>query len=583
MKRFLSLVLIFIFLQPTSVYAGFSDSSNETYGFASGSYSNTQWDSGNTWFELDATGLTNGSGTYTSRVIDALASTSWSSLSWTPSRPYLKELPDSAASESAYSAGNVTMSSNVLLMHMNESSGSLSDTSGSSITGTVSGNPTYSSSGLFNSSLLFDGTGDYAALTNSSNLQSLSAPTISAWVKRTGGNSQSRGIYSKMTLSGGNYKGYSLILGTDNKFAVWAGNNSTIYTVSKSDSAYTDSNWHHVAAVKTGGKFLLYVDGVLQTEQATSPVTDTGAAAVIGRKFSNLNQDYFVGNIDEVAVFNTAFDATAILNLYRRGAQRLRFQVRSCDDALCSGENFVGPGGSTSTYFEEQDANSASLVSASLSGVVSSNRYFQYQTTLETSSSSYSPDVKSVTVGSPSVGVLYDNFSTSYGTTDLSATSNLSSVSGFKLANANGSVQWVDAQDVRQQDFNSSISLGSDFVSIDSASLPSSFDAGATVAFENVDCNAYVIYYKSSVSSSADDIINTGQQCNETSTPACSSISCTGGTLSFTVPHFDSYAVNTGGAGVPEFPSLPALFVLVAGAFWYLSKTTVPQNPGKFA
>ncbi|MDP3882921.1 MAG: hypothetical protein Q8Q48_02610, partial [Candidatus Staskawiczbacteria bacterium] len=73
--------------------------------FDAGTYSDTQFDAGNSWVELDATGLTNGSGNYTSSVKDAGGSSSWDTIAWVPERPTGKELPDSAASETAYNSG----------------------------------------------------------------------------------------------------------------------------------------------------------------------------------------------------------------------------------------------------------------------------------------------------------------------------------------------------------------------------------------------------------------------------------------------------------------------------------------------
>ena len=47
-----------------------------------------------------------------------------------PQRPLCKELPDNKGIESAYPTGNADMTGNVLLMHMNEASGTVLDYSG---------------------------------------------------------------------------------------------------------------------------------------------------------------------------------------------------------------------------------------------------------------------------------------------------------------------------------------------------------------------------------------------------------------------------------------------------------------------
>ncbi len=582
MKKFLLTFLLFSLSLSTTAYANFSDNAFESFGFSGGSFStNTNWNSGSSW--IDMTSGT--SGTYTSRVIDALASTSWSTFSWIPSRPYLKELPDSATSETAYSTGNANMTSNVLLMHMNETSGSLADNSGSSISGTVSGSPTYSSTGSLNTSLLFKGGGDYVTLTNSTNLFPTSNMTISAWVKKTGGNGNQRGIYSKMlyTSSTGKYKGFALLLDSNNKFSVLAANDSTIYAASKANTAIadSDSNWHHVVAVKTGGKFILYVDGAKQTESATSPITDSGAAPVIGRQLSNVANHYFVGNIDEVAVFTRAFTDGDVLDNYKRGAERLRFKVRSCSTADCSGREFIGPDGTSGSSFEEQDLNTSSLPSFNIGSIIENNRYFQYQATLETSNVLYSPDIKSVTVGSSSIGVLNSTFTPAYSSTDLTAESNLGAVSNLKLANSSGKITWANALDVRHQDLDSNVSIGSDYVSVNASTLPAAFDSDATVSINVSSCDSYQIYYDNVFRTNASDIITNGQICDENSTTACTNAMCSDGVLTFDVPHFDSYAVQEGGGGggapagptptVPEFSTYALMAMLISSA-WYMRR-----------
>lgn len=598
MKKTFSLLSILTLLLPHVALANFSDSTNETYGFSGGTNSNTQWDSGNSWLELDATGLTNGSGTYTSRIIDALASTSWSTLSWTPSQPYLKELPNSAASETAYSAGNADMSNNVLLMHMNESSGTVADTSGSAHDGSCTNCPTYASTGLFNTALNFDGSNDVVTISDHDDLDGGNKYSFSMWVNPTALATRDCFISKWNSTSGGTGNSWGIRTSSAN-----ADELDIIIAANSTDTAsnyYTTSNadlqagvWSHVVVVYDGtltaaNRVAVYVNNILKSGSVTgtlpTSLQNSNKTVTIARQFVvSVTQHFYNGAMDELALFKRALTSTDVANLYKRGAQRLRLQVRSCNDGACLGENFVGPDGSTGTYFEEQDSSTVSLPSASLAAAVSDNRYFQYRATYETSDTTNSPDIKSVTVGSPSIGVLYSTYSTSYGTTDLAAESNIASVSGFKLANLYGSIQWTDAQDVRQQDFDSNVSIGNAYVSVNATSLPNSYDAGSTIAFSGIDCSSYTIFYKASTSTSAADIVSTGQLCNGTTTPACSSISCTGGVLTFVAPHFDSYGVNSGGTGVPEFPSLPVLFVLVAGAFWYLSKTTVPQNPGKFA
>lgn len=99
------------------------------------------------------------------------------------------------------------------------------------------------------------------------------------------------------------------------------------------------------------------------------------------------------GIIDEIAIWNRALDANEITQLYQRGASRLKFQVRSCDDDHCIGETWKGPDGTSSTYFSEllnmstQAFTPSGTVNKDLPVMTlsnftsppSANRYFQYE------------------------------------------------------------------------------------------------------------------------------------------------------------------------------------------------------------
>lgn len=385
---------------PKTAHADFIDDTQND--FDSGTHTNTQWDASNNWLEMTGTGQTNGFATFTSRIIDVSSSLAWSSLNWVPIRPLYKELPNSKGVESSYSTGNADMTNNVLLFHLNESLGSLSDSSGSLNTGTANGSPTYNILGRFNTAIIFDGLNDYITVADTTTLKITGDLTLSAWVKRTGGNATYRGIVGKMAIVGGtNYKGYTLQMGNDNKFRFAVAHNLTTTDRVISNTTYTDSNWHHVVGVKSSGNLYLYVDGVLQTDTLSgATITDTGAALTIGRIYSSTDDFYFVGPIDEVAVYSRALSASEVLANYKRGALRARFQVRSCDDSVCSGESFVATGAATTAYFEEQDSNTTSLPSFNLSGIAGNNQYFQYRVAFESSSSTLSPEIGSVTIGS---------------------------------------------------------------------------------------------------------------------------------------------------------------------------------------
>ncbi|MCX6800547.1 MAG: hypothetical protein NT091_05380, partial [Candidatus Falkowbacteria bacterium] len=156
-----------------------TDNDNTASGFGGGTYSNTQWYATSTWVGLPTATAT---GDFTSRIMDVGGDVAWSTINWTTALPNYKELPNNAATETAYSLSNANMSGNVLLTHMNESSGAINDTSGNSNNGT-NNNATYSSTGRFNTALNFNGTTSNVSIPDASSLNMSAAFTAEAWVK----------------------------------------------------------------------------------------------------------------------------------------------------------------------------------------------------------------------------------------------------------------------------------------------------------------------------------------------------------------------------------------------------------------
>jgi hypothetical protein len=80
------------------------------------------------------------------------------------------------------------------------------------------------------------------------------------------------------------------------------------------DKNLHDGSWHHATAVKSGGKFSLFIDGILASEIKDGQKRDTVAANLhIGENFSN---NYYDGSIDEVRIYNRALSAEEVKALY---------------------------------------------------------------------------------------------------------------------------------------------------------------------------------------------------------------------------------------------------------------------------
>jgi len=146
----------------------------------------------------------------------------------------------------------------------------------------------------------FDGTDDYVAISANSNLQISDTFTISHWVKFT---STSQMYVSNFANKYGTYvqNGYAYLVFR---------NLSNTQIGLQSTSTINDGNWHNITAIKTTSTMAIYIDGILDannTNGATG-ITSTSSNA-IGALFNGAIR--FLGNIDEVAVWNNDQSANA--------------------------------------------------------------------------------------------------------------------------------------------------------------------------------------------------------------------------------------------------------------------------------
>jgi len=401
----MSSILILV-LYPVLVYASTVSDTDCTAEFDSGTDSDTQCSSGQV--ELDATGKTNGSGNFTSRIFNGGSSLTWSTIAWTPYQPYMKELPDSKAIESAYGVGNLNMTNNLLLLHLNESSGatSFTDSSGSLNTGSCDNGsgkcPTVTTSGKFNNAFTFDGGNDEIQLASQAVSSLIGAQfTIAFWFNP--GGTQDRPTFG---FAGSGSANKSNPVASYDSF-INIGNGSSWQLLTAFPDAAINT-WTHYALVDDGSDYVAYVNGIEVSRDPISvnPTSATNRVFTIGESgFSAALAQWTAGSFDEFVIFSEGLAGDDILAMYKRGANLLKFQVRSCDDGACSGENFIGPDGSTGTYYSELTDASNALPSKTLSNVLD-NQYFQYKAFLETSSTTLTPALLDVTITyASSIGV----------------------------------------------------------------------------------------------------------------------------------------------------------------------------------
>jgi hypothetical protein len=166
---------------------------------------------------------------------------------------------------------------------------------------------------MIDGGLDFDGSNDEITCGNAVSLRITTEITIEAWAK-TSVSGATMGIVNKEI---GTYAGYQLRKHSDNHYRFATGNPAAPGQFVTSDSAYTDSGWHHIVGVRRSGTNYLYIDGVQQTATSAGAITDSGANFDIGRAYSNYYDDYWWnGIIDEVRVSNTSRSAAWIKASY---------------------------------------------------------------------------------------------------------------------------------------------------------------------------------------------------------------------------------------------------------------------------
>jgi hypothetical protein len=396
------------------------------------------------------------SGQHESAVID-LGSTSatWAKLTPVTAIPFFKELPTSSEATAAYSGISANLMSQLAaLWHFNESawSGAANEAVDElgSASGARVGNTNTLSPAPFDRGATFDGTTDGINLADKAALEFTTAEkSFSFWMRPLTVPSAGSSIVvmSKWNITGNNREWSLYFDSADNllkftKSADGTGSNGVELGAGQQEgiaSTFALSNtvtglWHHVLVTIAADKTVaFYVNGKAAGggTLGSSTVFAGTANAHIGCIANNGTAcgNSFRGMLDEVAVWNRALSSAEALQLYRRGANRVKFQVKSCADSNCNckalqattgttndcdGDGtanatdtsdanaaiWLGPDGTAATYFSELQ-NYNTVVNSVLSGGVSSassdhtftnytaaarpgaNRYFRVRTYLE--------------------------------------------------------------------------------------------------------------------------------------------------------------------------------------------------------
>ncbi len=355
-------------------------------------------------------------GTFESRIFNGSGTRTWNSFEWVTRLPALKELPgdtngdsiiDGNDSENYYSYTHISsnlMNDLVRLWHLNElnlgtgGGGTLDfkDFSGKNEWLTVNGTVNHDIQAQFLKGVRLSGTG---SLTGSSAglATGAGARTVSLWVNfaslPTLNNSMTLFSYGSQV----NDQAYGLSIENSNgKYQLrnFGWNNDLAVPV------YLEINkWNHFAVTYDGSYARIFHNGFEIGQLNIYFNTISSGVFHIGKNLDGTNLTNAI--FDEVAIWNRSLYSPDVLQLYRRGSNRVLVQVRTCSDSTCSSGTtpWIGPDATNTTYFSElRNTVNNSIVDNILLGIpymsfdnfsnipsnyFSGKQYFQYKIIME--------------------------------------------------------------------------------------------------------------------------------------------------------------------------------------------------------
>lgn len=373
------------------------------------------------------------SGTFTSQVFDITGACTglsyFKDFTWTSSFPAGKQLTATSESTTDYSAVSAGLMANLQgLWHFNETTTGtapggkdFTDSSANGFHANRNGaNITLGASGRFSNAITNNNAGYVDLPGANATIASTGSYTISAWfnvTSFTAGCSGSGTYFLDRSISGGGnpLAGICARNSGGNKFAFETRCDSGASLSQINGQNITTGTWQHVVIQRdrAAALYRIYGDG-----SQISTVADGAGCAVtldvfrLGRHATGANQG-LTGKVDEFAVWNRALSAAEILQLYRRGAYRTKFQFRTCFLSDCSDlPIWRGPDGSNATFFTEEYNTTLQSTSLGTTLVTSpqmiftnfplfgmtNDRYFQYKATLEGDNTAFQPDFKSTLI-----------------------------------------------------------------------------------------------------------------------------------------------------------------------------------------
>lgn len=169
-------------------------------------------------------------------------------------------------------------------------------------------------------------------------------------------------------MANGNYS----LFYTGSKIIVLIENGDGSHKAVSSDYALKNNTEYFLAAsFSSNGDIVINLDGVELLTLDYDPLLIDDVQVLNGRIISSQEYDYLLLD-PEIQV------------LYNKENSKLQVQLRSCDNDSCSGNDYIGPDGTSESFFD-----GTKLID--LSTKLAENQYFQYKLYLESDNESLSP------------------------------------------------------------------------------------------------------------------------------------------------------------------------------------------------
>jgi hypothetical protein len=325
-------------------------------------------------------------GYWTSPVLPAGPMGRFRTLRWQTVRPSLKALPDNRGRETMYTQGSADLGDNQLLFHFDDPP-AWDDTSGNNLATMCASTPQDQCPtvvpGVFRDAIDFDVDADGASDNDNDRLRIPSVAalepagqvTIETWVRpsRMPATGTRMMIVHKGTASPAvaPFASYSIEYNPNGTFRCYANISTAGEELVDGTRVSAPLAWHHVACTYDGVALRMFVDGF--PDGSFSAVGTIGYGLTGGDDvfMGDYNGAQFLdGQVDELAVHDVALAPGIVQERARRGALRLAWQVRVCDDAACEGEDdstWHGPTGTPLSQYTESCSTSPDQPELSLS------------------------------------------------------------------------------------------------------------------------------------------------------------------------------------------------------------------------